>query len=101
MPMPVLDIIEHIRERQDPGHYQDLHWEGSFQEYLEMVQDNPVIARNAFQRLHDMILTFGTRKYTEYKKEITHYNFFDDPMGNGKDAIFGRDLPLMKFVQPP
>src|SRR5690606_2218179 len=26
-------------------------------------------------------------------------NFFDDPIGGGKDAIFGLDLPLMKFVQ--
>src|SRR5690606_38319838 len=54
---------------------------------------------NAFQRLYDMIISFGTRKYTEYKKEITHYNFFDDPIGGGKDAVYGLDVPLMKLVQ--
>jgi len=99
MSTPVLDIIQHIRERQDQSLYQDLHWEGSFQDYLQMVQESPQIARNAFQRMYDMIVSFGTRKYTEYKKEIIHYNFFDDPFGGGRDAIFGLDIPLMKFVQ--
>ena len=99
MSAPVLDIIQHIREKQNPALYQDLHWQGTFPEYLEMVRENPQIARNAFQRLYDMIVSFGTRKYTEYKKEIIHYNFFDDPIGGGKDAIFGLDVPLMKFVQ--
>jgi serine protein kinase len=98
MSTQVVDIIQQIRERQNAAAYHDLHWEGSFQEYLEMVQENPQIVRNAFQRLYDMIMSYGTRKYTEYKKEITHYHFFDDPMGNGRDAIFGLDVPLMKFV---
>jgi len=99
MSTPVLDIIQHIRERQDQTLYHDLHWEGTFQDYLALVQESPQIARNAFQRLYDMIVSFGTRKYTEYKKEIIHYHFFDDPIGGGRDAIFGLDVPLMKFVQ--
>lgn len=99
MGTPVVDIIQHIRERHDPGLHQDLVWEGSFADYLDLVRESPHVARNAFQRLYDMILSFGTRKYTEYKKEIIHYNFFDDPIGNGKDAIYGLDIPLMKFVQ--
>ncbi len=99
MSAPVIDIIEHIRANQNPALYHDLHWEGSFNEYLAMVRDRPQVARNAFQRLYDMIMSFGTRKYTEYKKEITHFEFFDDPIGGGRDAIFGLDLPLMKLVQ--
>jgi serine protein kinase len=99
MSAPGLDIIQHIRERQNPELYQNLHWEGSFNDYLDMVRDKPQIARNSFQRLYDMIMSFGTSRYTEYKKEIAHFNFFDDPIGNGKDAIFGLDIPLMKFVQ--
>ncbi|MEX1099874.1 MAG: serine protein kinase, partial [Bacteriovoracaceae bacterium] len=31
-------------------------------------------------------------------KEITRYHFFDDPIENGKDAIFGIDVHLMKLV---
>jgi serine protein kinase len=93
------DIVQHIREHRNQKLYQDLHWEGTLTEYLEMVQSNPQIARNAFQRMYDMILSFGTTRHTEYKKEITHYHFFDDPIGGGRDAVFGLDLALMKFVQ--
>ena len=99
MSAPGLDIIEHIREHQRPELYHDLHWEGSFNDYLELVRERPQLARNAFQRLYDMIMSFGTSRYTEYKKEIKHFTFFDDPIGGGKDAIFGLDVPLMKFVQ--
>lgn len=99
MAMPVLDIIELVRAEYNPTRYQDLAWEGSFTEYLERVREEPLIARDAFQRLYDMILSFGTSKYTEYKKEITRYEFFSDPIGGGRDAIYGLDLPLMKFVQ--
>ncbi len=94
-----LDIIGLIREQQDAQRYQDLHWEGSFQDYLGVVREQPLVARNAFQRLYDMLTSFGTEDYTEYKKKITHYKFFEDPFENGKDAIFGLDVALMKLVQ--
>jgi serine protein kinase len=45
-----------------------------------------------------MIMSYGTSTYTEYKKEITRYHFFDDPIEDGKDAIFGIDVHLMKLV---
>lgn len=99
MSSPTIDIIERIREHQNASLFQDLHWEGTFPEYLDLVRDDPRVSRSAFQRLYDMIVSFGTRKYTEYKKEITHYTFFDDPIGGGRDAIFGLDVPLQKFVQ--
>ena len=83
MSAPGLDIIQLIRERQNPELYQDLHWEGSFNDYLDLVREKPQLARNSFQRLYDMIMSFGTSRYTEYKKEITHFSFFDDPIGNG------------------
>jgi serine protein kinase len=63
-----------------------------------MVKKNPSIARNAFQRMYDMILTHGTDSFIEYKKEITRYKFFDDPIGNGADAVFGLDVQIMKLV---
>ena len=94
-----MNIIQLIKEHQDRQQFHDLHWEGSFAEYLDMVRERPQIARNAFQRLYDMIVSHGTEEYTEYKKKIIHYKFFDDPIDNGKDAVYGLDLPLMKFVQ--
>ncbi|MEZ0370845.1 MAG: PrkA family serine protein kinase, partial [Candidatus Sericytochromatia bacterium] len=57
------------------------------------------VARSAFQRVFDMVMSFGTEEYTEYKKRIIRYKFFDDPFGTGNDAIFGLDIHLMKLVQ--
>lgn len=78
--------------------YQRLHWNGSFEDYLNMVIERPGIARTAFQRVYDMIASYGFDKYIEYKKEIYHWKFFDDPIENGKDAIFGLDIHLNKLV---
>lgn len=78
--------------------YQDLTWEGSFEDYLAIVEKDPSVARTAFQRIYDMIVSYGMEEYTEYKKRITRYHFFSDPFEGGKDSIFGLDVPLMKLV---
>ena len=87
-----------IRDKLHPEKFQELHWEGSFDDYLEMVQKNPKVARTAFQRLYDMILSFGMGEYTEFRQKVIHYKIFDDPISHGKDAIFGLDKYLMKLV---
>lgn len=89
---------ELLRDKTVTENFQNLHWEGSFWEYLDLVKKHPAIARNAFQRMYDMILGWGIGTYTEYKKPITHYKFFEDPIDSGKDAVFGLDIPLMKLV---
>lgn len=73
-------------------------WTGSFQDYLDLVKANPKISRNAFQRLYDMIVEHGTEEYIDFKKPVIRYKFFDDAANNGKDAVFGLDVPLMKLV---
>src|SRR6476659_8885132 len=78
--------------------FRNFHWEGSFADYLDLVKKNPRICRNAFQRMYDMVLSWGTSSYVEYKKNIIRYKFFDDPIDNGKDAVFGLDVSLMKLV---
>jgi serine protein kinase len=78
--------------------FRSFHWEGSFSQYLDVVKKNPSVTRNAFQRMYDMILSWGTTSYVEYKKNIVRYKFFDDPIDGGKDAVFGLDVPLMKLV---
>jgi len=79
--------------------FKEQHWEGTFVDYLDMVQKNPSIARTAYQRLYDMILSYGSESYTEFREELTHYKFFDDPIDGGKDAVFGIDRHLMELVQ--
>ena len=78
--------------------FRHFHWEGTFLEYLDLVKKHPRITRNAFQRIYDMVLSWGTGSYVEYKKNIVRYKFFDDPIEHGRDAVYGLDVPLMKLV---
>lgn len=91
-------IISIIRDLQDVDIYKQLNWEGSFSSYLEIVRKSPRVARTAFQRLYDMILSYGVEEFNEYKEKLVKYKFFDDPMDNGRDAVYGLERPLMKFV---
>ena len=78
--------------------YRDLHWEGSFEDYLQIVRERPQVTRNAFQRLYDMIMRYGEEEYIDNKKRLKRYPFFSDPIDGGRDAIFGLDIPLMRLV---
>jgi serine protein kinase len=78
--------------------FRSVHWEGTLWEYLDTVKKNPGVTRNAFQRMYDMILGYGSTNYVEYKKTIQRYKFFEDPIDHGNDAVFGLDVPLMKLV---
>jgi serine protein kinase len=79
--------------------YRDLHWHGSFDDYVKLIATNPAVTQNAFQRIHSMIMSFGSEKYTLAGREYTRHKFFDDPLGNGEDAVFGLDASLDKLVQ--
>lgn len=92
-------ILQKIEQIQDLTGFRDLHWEGSFEEYLDIVREDPRVARSAFQRLYDMIVSHGSEEYTRNRETLIHYKFFDDPFENGKDAVFGIDKPLMDMVQ--
>ena len=91
-------MVAKIASMQNRQRYQELHWDGSFEEYLELVKKDPRVSRTAFQRVYDMVLSYGRSEYIDSKKKVVHYPFFDDPMENGKDAIFGLDIPLMRLV---
>jgi len=92
------EIISLVGQMQDLKAFRDQHWEGSFEEYLDIVRQNPETTRTAFQRVYDMILSKGWYEYYDNKKRIIHYNFFDDVDGDGRDAIYGLDIPIMKLV---
>ncbi len=92
------ELLSMIENNLDREHFRNLYWEGSFEDYLNMVSENPAVARNAFQRIYDMILYFGMERYTSLKHDYIKYKFFDDPMGKGEDAIFGLDRTMMQLV---
>src|SRR5688572_15654149 len=91
-------LLGALASLQDRKEYESLHWEGSFDDYLKIVKDDPTVTRTSFQRLYDMIMSYGRQEYLDSKKRVTHYTFFDDPVQNGRDAVFGLDIPLMRLV---
>src|ERR1700733_11213777 len=87
-----------IDRKLDVTGFREQHWEGSFWDYLDIVQENPSVARNAFQRVYDMILTYGSDTFTQFKQDYNRYKFFADPLEHGADAIYGLERPLMQLV---
>ena len=92
------DLIAQIAGRQNLADYQKKHWFGTFAEYLDIVRHNTKVTRTAYQRLYDMILSHGTEEILVNKEKQVRYKFFDDPVGQGQDAIFGLDRTLMNLV---
>jgi serine protein kinase len=95
-PSSILSVID---RHLDSERFRQQHWEGTFFDYVKLVAADPRLARNAFQRVYDMILHFGTSKYSYLKQEYVHYKFFDDPLDKGADAVYGLDASLMRLVE--
>lgn len=91
-------ILETIQKKYFEKEFRSLSWHGSFEEYLEIVKKNPMVLRSSYQRLYDMILSYGIEEYDDSRKKMIHYKFFDDPIEDGRDAVFGLDAYLMKLM---
>jgi serine protein kinase len=63
-----------------------------------MVSEDPKVTRNSFERVYDMILSYGLETYEVAREKRVHYKFFGDPDGNGADAVFGLDEALTQLV---
>lgn len=96
--MTHMSLVGQIAELQDYKEYEDLHWEGSFEDYLSLVRKNPRVTRNAYQRVYDMVLSHGVEEYIDNKKKLVRYNFFKDEPHDGHDAVFGLDVTLMRLM---
>src|SRR5271165_5702516 len=93
-----VNMTDRIASMQDFRLYRELHWEGGFEEYLGIVREKPQVTRNAYQRMYDMVISYGTEEYIDNKKKLIRYNFFKDEQNTGTNAIFGLDIPLMRLV---
>jgi len=96
--MDASDIFKEVKKGDLNKQHDELNWFGTFEEYLNMVIERPAIARTSFQRITDMVISYGSENYVEYKKKIVRYKFFSDPIDNGKDAVFGLDVHIQKLV---
>ena len=92
------EIVSIIHGLQDQQGFREEHWEGSFADYLQIVSENPKVARTTFQRVYDMIVSHGVAGYTENKKSYSKYHFFEDRLFGGMDAIYGLDISLVHMV---
>lgn len=92
-------ILQSLNELVDSERFRKLHWEGAFEEYLSMVLKNPRIARTAFQRIYDMIMSYGYEEFYDGKEKLIRYNFFTNPQFARSDAIYGLERSLMNLVQ--
>lgn len=91
-------MLESICRVQNLDAFREQNWQGTFDAYLGIVKERPEVTRTAFERVYDMILSYGTSEYIDNKKKVTHFHFFDDPDNGGQDAVYGLDIPLMKLV---
>ncbi|RME50595.1 MAG: serine protein kinase [Caldilineae bacterium] len=91
-------LIQFVERLQDQTLFQQLNWVGTFQDYLDIVAKNPKVTRNAFQRIYDMIMSYGYEEFMDAKKKLIRYHFFTDQGFDEEDAIFGLEIPLMRLV---
>ena len=61
-----------------------LRWRGTFTDYLELVRQNPNIARTAHARIYDMIVAAGVEMDADGKP---HYKFFEKEIFGLSDTI--------------
>jgi serine protein kinase len=91
-------ILATLRQQLNLGDYRKKHWEGSFDEYLDIVREHPAVTRFAYQRLYDMILSHGTEEIYENKEKVIRYKFFTEFAAQHGDAIYGLDRQLKMLV---
>src|SRR5262249_60374297 len=68
-------ILAVLRQQLNRDDYRKKHWEGKFEEYLDIVREHPEVTRTAYQRLYDMILSHGTEAVYENKEKVVRCFF--------------------------
>src|SRR3954469_1305867 len=91
-------ILNDLRQQLNLSDYRKKHWEGSFDEYLDIVREHPEVTRTAYRRLYDMILAHGTEEVYENKEKVIRYKFFTEFATRHGDAIYGLDRALVQLV---
>jgi serine protein kinase len=89
-------LFELARASHDRERFNALSWSGSFEDYLGLLEERPWLARNAFQRLLDMLESHGHEPARG--RASRRWKLFDDPFGGGRDAVYGLDGPLDVLV---
>ncbi|MCA0969779.1 PrkA family serine protein kinase [Halobacillus litoralis] len=81
-----MDILRKIQDHREKE--EELKWEGTFSEYLELLKERPYLAQSAHSRVYNMIKSAGVEEDHDHKK----YKFFDDD-------IYGLDEAMERLVE--
>jgi serine protein kinase len=81
--MDILKRLETYREQEEK-----LKWEGTFEEYLELIKEKPWVAQSAHSRVYNMINDAGVEEINGRKS----YSFFNN-------QLFGLEEALEKLVE--
>jgi len=83
--------LDAINEEYRSSVPQDLRQSYSFEWYLDEVYENPLVTRNAHQRVADMFEHFGT-EYDEDTGIVEYKLASEDPLHDGDNVFFGREV---------
>ncbi|WP_338753437.1 PrkA family serine protein kinase [Bacillus sp. FJAT-52991] len=76
--MDILKKIEQYREEEE-----QLKWEGTFEEYLNIIREQPWVAQSAHSRVFHMIKDQGV----EEENDIKQYSFFSNELYGLEEAL--------------
>lgn len=84
----ITERLKALREEREA-----LRWEGTFQDYFELVTQNPRLAQLSHARVNEMIHSAGSEKLNEGgRDELIRYNFF-------ADELYGIEESIAKIVE--
>ncbi|MBF0280111.1 MAG: hypothetical protein HQM13_20095 [SAR324 cluster bacterium] len=87
-------LLKHSLEEENPDEIL------TFEEYLEVIKQEPWVARNTFQLLHDMMLSSGVEHSITPGKPVKHqYGFFETPSLIGNYIVFGQQKAKENLVE--
>ncbi|MDN4607854.1 PrkA family serine protein kinase [Sporosarcina highlanderae] len=76
--MDILRKVEHFREEENRSK-----WEGTFEEYLNILKERKEVAQTAHSRVYEMIKSHGETKANGHAR----FHFFDDEIYGLEDTI--------------
>ncbi|HEX8398420.1 MAG TPA: PrkA family serine protein kinase [Pyrinomonadaceae bacterium] len=84
----ITERLKALREERE-----SLRWQGTFQEYFELVTQNPRLAQLSHARVNEMIHFAGVEKINEGSRdELAKYNFF-------AEDLYGIEESIAKIVE--
>ena len=94
MDSELASLLNHSVEKDNPEEIL------TFEEYLDVIKEEPWVARNTFQLLHDIMLSSGVEHSIMPGKPVKHrYGFFEFSSMVGDFVVFGQQKAKENLVE--